>query len=396
MDNQPPPLSSLQTSPFDMLASRLSGVEKSAEEGRERDRIMHDQLSQLMASINTLSQQVEAQRHMDTPKPPEPIATPLSGSSIPPTPKPQAERDIKVAAPEPFTGSRTKLRAFLAQLEIIFTLNLNRFHDDRTKVLYTVSLLRDGAFNWAEPMLRSDREGAYVSELRNYNQFVLELERMFGDIDAQATAERKLDKLRQTSSARHYVSEFRQASSHLSWGEEALTYKFYSGLKDTVKDRIAEQGRPTDLNQLMKLAVQIDDRIYERFLEKKGSNAENRQSSPAKASPPQTHMPDVMDWQASATSTGPRPHLSQAERDRRKALGLCFYCGSKDHLKRNCPDRLKGITPAPTPVPANSISAVSSSLAPTRAYTPTVASTTPSASATSQAIEFEIIPSENE
>jgi hypothetical protein len=89
---------------------------------------------------------------------------------------------------------------------------------------------------------------------------------MFGDFDAEAAVEKKLEKLRQSLSARIYISEFHQTASHLSWGNEALAFKFYIGLKEAVKNRIAEQGRPKDLTELMQLAVQIDNCQFERQL----------------------------------------------------------------------------------------------------------------------------------
>lgn len=378
------------------MAARLAGVENAAAEGRTRDHELREQLALVMASMNTISQQLEAQNRTTptiTSNPmttPELRATSPSGTSAPLFPPIQPERDLKVAAPEPFTGNRSKLRSFLAQLDIVFILNPNRFCDDRTRILYTVSLLREGAFNWIEPRLRAERGGEHIPELRSYTQFIKELERMFGDIDAQAMAERKLEKLRQTSSARHYVSEFRQAASHLAWGDEALTYKFYSGLKDAVKDCIAEYGRPTEITQLMELAVRIDDRIYERFLEKKSSNGDPRQT---RTNPQQTYAPDVMDWQASATSSGPKGPLSEEERNRRRTLGLCFYCASKDHMRRNCPDRLRIRSTTSGPTSANATLPSSTS---TRSHTPTTASGAPSISATSHAIEFELLPPENE
>ena len=180
-----------------------------------------------------------------------------AGPFQPPPPKQPSDetKDVKIATPDAFTGTRSKLRAFLSQLEITFFLSPNRFDDDRKKVLYAVSLLRDGAFNWIEPMLRAERAGQTVPELQSFAALSAALERLFGDIDAQAVAERRIEKLRQTSSARVYMAEFRQAASHLTWGDEALAFKFYMGLKEAVKDRIAEHGRPSGLTELMQLAV---------------------------------------------------------------------------------------------------------------------------------------------
>jgi hypothetical protein len=63
---------------------------------------------------------------------------------------------------------------------------------------------------------------------------------MFGDFDTEATAERKFEKLQQTTSIRTYLLEFRQATSYLSWNNRALDFKFYTSFKEIIKDKIVE------------------------------------------------------------------------------------------------------------------------------------------------------------
>jgi hypothetical protein len=320
----------------EQLLSRFAQLENFAMESRDRYHELQQQLKELT--------QVMAAS-----------LKPTSGAAATPTPtstpKPAADetRDVKIATPDAFTGNRSKLRAFLSQLEITFSLSPNRFNDEQKKVLYVISLLRDGAFNWVEPMLRARQKSEFVPELQDFESLATALEKMFGDIDAQATAERKIEKLRQTASARAYVAEFRQAASHLTWGDEALSFKFYMGLKEAVKDRIAEQARPNGLAELMQLAVRIDDRLYERTLERKAfESLKGRQQpyTPPNSTPTsRTQTPEPMDWQASATNQGRRPHLSPEERQRRFELGLCFYCGSDQHKQYQCPDKTKNPGP---------------------------------------------------
>ena len=47
--------------------------------------------------------------------------------------------------------------------------------------------------------------------------------------------------------------------------------QFYKGLKDRVKDNVAQVNRPSQLQSMITLAIQIDNRQYERELEKKGT-----------------------------------------------------------------------------------------------------------------------------
>ena len=60
------------------------------------------------------------------------------------------------------------------------------------------------------------------------------------------------------------------------------------------------------------------------------------------------------------SSSGPRPTLSDDERKRRQAQGLCRYCGNAGHFKHNCPalnpvsnvSRLSNVNPVLSVVPA--------------------------------------------
>ena len=43
------------------------------------------------------------------------------------------------------------------------------------------------------------------------------------------------------------------------WGDSALTALFYQGLKEQVKDDIAQGDRPTELYKMIKTAARIND-----------------------------------------------------------------------------------------------------------------------------------------
>src|SRR5271156_7165424 len=52
------------------------------------------------------------------------------------------------------------------------------------------------------------------------------------------------------------------------WDDAALTSQFYQGLKDNVKDDIVRGERPDTLQEMIATAVKINNRLYERQLEK--------------------------------------------------------------------------------------------------------------------------------
>jgi len=83
---------------------------------------------------------------------------------------PTAQRNTKIADPEFFLGQKEKLRPFLNQLSMVFSLQGSYFNTDKTKVIYAASFLRDIAFEWFQPYLEKNDEILY-----NYKSFSMEL-----------------------------------------------------------------------------------------------------------------------------------------------------------------------------------------------------------------------------
>jgi hypothetical protein len=62
-----------------------------------------------------------------------------------------------------------------------------------------------------------------------------------------------------------------------NWDDEAITSYFYRGLKDPIKDEISRRDeRPTTTKEMYDLAMKIDERFFERQIEKKGNFYQSR------------------------------------------------------------------------------------------------------------------------
>lgn len=46
---------------------------------------------------------------------------------------------------------------------------------------------------------------------------------------------------------------------------------------------------------------------------------------------------------------GPDGHLTPQEQDRRRRLGLCYFCAGENHMAINCPQKTQGRGTAPYP-----------------------------------------------
>ena len=192
----------------------------------------------------------------------------------------QTEKPIKVPLPDLFHGDHAKLKQFLMQVDLYIAFNQKKFKTDHSKAMWTSSFLKGTAFNWIETYIE-DHLKNYSSndDLRNeetrklfddFEAYKACLEMMFGDIEQERTAERVLFQLKQRSSAAQYQAEFQQYAARTDWDEAALKAQFYRGLKDAVKDELSRMERPETLAKLIEIAVKIDNRNYERTLERKG------------------------------------------------------------------------------------------------------------------------------
>ena len=67
-----------------------------------------------------------------------------------------------------------------------------------------------------------------------------------------------------------YTAEFQQYSGQTDWNDDTLKDQYYKGLKDSIKDEITYSDRLESLYEMIALTIKIDNRYYERQLERKG------------------------------------------------------------------------------------------------------------------------------
>jgi hypothetical protein len=106
---------------------------------------------------------------------------------------------------------------------------------------------------------------------RIYKGFKKGIIAVFGEWNEEKQAAQALFTLKQKGLCAKYTAEFlRNASKVIIWGDGALHTQYYRKLKDFVKDELAREEKPENLKELHELAVKIDNRLYERAMEKKG------------------------------------------------------------------------------------------------------------------------------
>ena len=131
---------------------------------------------------------------------------------------------------------------------------------------------------------------------------------------------------RQTGSAADYASKFQQLAAQTQWEAVLLVVQFYKSLKDRVKDDIAQVNGPSQIQSMITLAIQIDDRQYEHELEKKGIYNFGKKDRYQKSLKKDQYGRVPMELDA----TEKRNQLSQKETFK------CYNCEKIGHLAKAC------------------------------------------------------------
>src|SRR4029077_14117146 len=163
---------------------------------------------------------------------------------------------------------------FLTKMQLHLAANSMFLHTDVDRIKFVGTYLEGAAYDWFEPYLRDYLENDEIRDetsgmFQSYTSFVKRLQAVFGDPEAERTAERQLLNIRQKQAVNEYASRFNQIASRLEWDDAALMAQFYRGLKEEIKDEVARRDRPETLEALVAMATKIDSRNYERQMERK-------------------------------------------------------------------------------------------------------------------------------
>jgi hypothetical protein len=254
-------------------------------------------------------------------------------------------RTMKVKTPEPFDGTRSKLRYWLTQMFTYLTVNKSKFGSEADKVLFASTYLSGAAYEWFEPFIREYQTTKYTKQaedtkqiFESYNAFQEQLERVFRDINATRNTEREINRLKaQGDDVNSYTSRFQQLTSYLTWEDDAFMHYYEKGLPYAVREKIAFMERPKSLTKMYDLATRIGNQLRELRLMRGNHHGfhprpQNRNFG-YRANEQRRFQPRN---QGANDPYGPRPMeldatVSKAKRDRRQKENLCFYCGKSGH-----------------------------------------------------------------
>lgn len=249
----------------------------------------------------------------------------------------------KIKEPPMFDGDPTKIANFIGHVKMYIYTNRSSFPDDTSKICFLCSYLSGYAFTWALPYL--DNLGTSHIEIcmLSFPLFLVEFQKSFGEVNERLNNETKLLRLRQgRSPASEYAITFRRLSAGSGFNDAALLCMFREGLSEDLKDELATRDLPDNLSSYVMKVIELDNRIRDRENRRRVGNRNPFNNNPRFRPTPQMAPSD--NQSSNNTTTRRFAPLTPEEKDRRKKLGLCLYCGDQGHNAVNCPRKGKVIT----------------------------------------------------
>ena len=190
----------------------------------------------------------------------------------------QDDVQIRIAKPEKYSGAHGGLKTWLLMMNICFRTQAKMLPDEVSKILFAVSYLEGAALSRVQPRIddflmndKEDWEEETGQIFHSFKNFCVVLCEAFSSQEENRTNERELLTLRQRQAASVYAARFRTLANTIEWDEGAQASHFYEGLNDRVKDAMVAVQTPDTLAGMIDTAVKMDNRQYERYVDKTSS-----------------------------------------------------------------------------------------------------------------------------
>ncbi len=180
---------------------------------------------------------------------------------------------LKVLILNAFTGEKEKLWAFLIKLKLYIEFNQTKFRFKMNKGLFTVSYLKNAAFDWVNLKLHEFLDKTSKKQINNkkfifsnYKKFKNELWRAFRVVNEKWAVKRWLYILKMNKSAVKYAAEFQWIAALTDWDDDTLVLQYYWELNETIKDEIVRMNWPKELQNMINTFINIDSHQWEQHM----------------------------------------------------------------------------------------------------------------------------------
>ncbi|KAI5115327.1 hypothetical protein M0805_002265 [Coniferiporia weirii] len=253
-------------------------------------------------------------------------------------------KEINLAKPNEFDGTREYARRFLSSCETYLRVNKHIYDTDELKINFVLSFMQTRtAGDWAinrESLASAynvDAKGNKLSTIVGYgtwDDFVKDFKSTFITTDDTNEAQQALIKLKQTGTADDFNNQFQSLATRSGiTSPEALIALYQAGLTPALLKNIYNRDTmPATINDWYKAASRSDN-IYRRLRAIQGppppTLPNNRFRKFSNNRPPPT-------YNTTGTPSNRPPRLTPEERDKCFKEGRCLACREKGHNSRNC------------------------------------------------------------
>ncbi|XP_059767653.1 retrotransposon Gag-like protein 3 isoform X2 [Balaenoptera ricei] len=242
---------------------------------------------------------------------------------------PQSSNGLEAEAfpleyPLAFNGDAQKLPEFLVQLNSYMRVRGHLYPTEAALVSFVGNRFSGEAGKWFQPLV--DIQSPLLEQ---FESFIQVLQDTFDNPENMEDANHRIRKLCQGEDHVHqYATHFHIIAQELNWDESTLCIQFQEGLASSIRDELSRTNPATNLSDLITQCITLEEKLSGK------PDLSPQEASPSQEkagfdSPPDENQP----VQASSN----RPHLSEAERARRREGHLCLYCGYPGHFARDCP-----------------------------------------------------------
>ncbi|XP_066879679.1 retrotransposon Gag-like protein 3 isoform X2 [Kogia breviceps] len=242
---------------------------------------------------------------------------------------PQSSNGLEAEAfpleyPLTFNGDAQKLPEFLVQLNSYMRVRGHLYPTEAALVSFVGNRFSGEAGKWFQPLV--DIQSPLLEQ---FESFIQVLQDTFDNPENMEDANHRIRKLCQGEDHVHqYATHFHIIAQELNWDESTLCIQFQEGLASSIRDELSRTNPATNLSDLITQCITLEEKLNGK-----------PDLSPQEASPSQEKggfdSPPAENQPVQASSN--RPHLSEAERARRREGHLCLYCGYPGHFARDCP-----------------------------------------------------------